>query len=88
MSPFYSPSGEWIAYTAYGGNYKIRLNGSSPQQICSQPWTICGGAMFGGVWEDDQHILFSGGYASPGLWRISTEGGQPQEVKRAPEGEI
>ncbi len=71
--PFFSPSGEWIAYFADQKLKKVSIFGGSPQEICQIP-----GYMRGGWWADDNSIWF--GHINSVIYRVSANGGSPAEV--------
>jgi hypothetical protein len=78
--PFFSPDGEWIAFTTDKGMQKVPVRGGPPQSICTA--AAVGG---GGVWGRDGRIIF-GQWPNVGLWSVSAEGGTPQPLARPPEG--
>jgi Tol biopolymer transport system component len=74
--PFFSPDGEWIAFSTSQGMQKIPVRGESPQLICKV------GADYGGSWGRDGRIIF--GSSDVGLYRVA-EGSPPQPLTRLPE---
>jgi serine/threonine-protein kinase len=78
-TPFFSPDGQWLGYWAATGQLKkLAVTGGVPV-------TLCGATMlFGATWAPDNSILF-GQHA--GIMRVSADGGTPQLVIRASEGE-
>jgi Tol biopolymer transport system component len=79
--PFFSPDGKWVAF-AVG----VSLVGSSPPELrkysleTGLTQTICAlDDYFGGVWRDDDSILFVN--AEPrGLYSVDAGGGPPRSV--------
>ena len=73
--PFWSPDGKALGFFAGGKLKRIYVAGGSPQVIC--PATTG----FGGTWNRDGVILFSGAFADP-ILRVDANGGKPQPVTR------
>jgi len=75
VSPFWSPDGRFIGYFAGGKLQKIAANGGPPQALCD---SAAGSA---GTWGRDGTILFSEfGAGREGIYRVSSEGGDPAPV--------
>jgi Serine/threonine protein kinase len=75
--PFWSSDGQWIAFSARGKLWKVRLNGAgSPVALCDAPPPGTVGTWRGGT------ILFSGprDSAQPAILRVSDAGGIPVPV--------
>jgi eukaryotic-like serine/threonine-protein kinase len=79
QNPFFSPDGEWLAFSGDGRLKKVSVRGGSPVLIC-QP-----GAATGGSWGPDGFIVF-GSWPKVGLWRVSADGGTPELLIRPKEG--
>jgi serine/threonine-protein kinase len=80
-SPFFSPDGQSIAYLAAGGQLKrVALTGGAPV-------IVAGGlnVLLGASWESDGTIVF--GQPAAGIYRVSANGGTPELVIAAREGE-
>ena len=78
--PFFSPDGEWIAYTANGKLYKIPASGSgSPTQVAE---VGANPILAGGVWLDDGRIVFNS--PSFALLAVPASGGPVTTVVAAP----
>ena len=85
-SPFVSPDGQWVAYFAMiGGQFpgssqlkKMAVTGGAPVILCAAT------APFGASWAADNTILFG---QRAGIMRLSANGGTPELVVRAAEGE-
>jgi Tol biopolymer transport system component len=68
----FSPDGKFIAF-ASGGIKKIGITGSPLSVVCDHG----GGCLF---WGCDNNIYFMGGLGSGGIWRVSSNGGNPEQV--------
>jgi Tol biopolymer transport system component len=77
-SPFFSPDGESVGYFENGQLKRISISGGAAVVICpaSNP--------FGVSWERDNTILFG---QPQGIMRVSADGGTPELVIPAKEGE-
>jgi serine/threonine-protein kinase len=77
-NPFFSSDGQSIGY--FDGRLKrIPLAGGAAVVICAATATV-----FGASWTTDNHILF---VLPEGIMRVSADGGTPELVIRAAEGE-
>jgi Tol biopolymer transport system component len=74
-SPFFSPDGRWIAYFQEGKLKKMSVEGGSPVILADAPNPR------GGVWLDDDTIVYSPQYTT-GLWRVAARGGTPAELTK------
>ena len=79
-TPFFSPDGEWLAFSAAGELKKILVNGGTAMRICEAP------DMRGGSWGDDGNIVFTPSTLSP-LYRVSAKGGTPEAITKLTAGE-
>jgi serine/threonine-protein kinase len=77
-TPFFSPDGNWVGYFENGQVKRIGLDGGAPVVICAAT------NLFGVSWERDNTILFG---QPAGIMRVSADGGSPQLVVRANQGE-
>jgi Tol biopolymer transport system component len=77
-NPFFSPDGRWLGFFQGGQLKRIPVGGGAAVAICP--------AMnpFGASWEADGTILFG---QPKGIMRVSAEGGAPQLVIPAADGE-
>jgi len=82
VGPFFSPDGEWIAFTADGQLKKVLLRGGTPIVVCAKanPST--------GSWGPDDTIFFTETLDSTGnrdgkLMRVEAAGSRPQIVTPA-----
>jgi eukaryotic-like serine/threonine-protein kinase len=89
--PFFAPGGESVGYFEGGELKRIDVSGGAPFVICAAE------PSFGASWETDNTILFgqSGRFGSvragpdrAGIMRVSANGGMPQLVVSANEGEF
>ena len=74
-SPFFSPDGQWIGFWQDGQLKKVSITGGSPVVLCAaqNPW--------GASWATDNTILY--GQGADGIWRVSGNGGKPENVVRS-----
>jgi eukaryotic-like serine/threonine-protein kinase len=78
-SPFLSPDGQWVGYWAGTGELKkMAVSGGAPVILCRA--TIPSGVS----WALDNTILFG---QNAGVMRVSANGGTPELIIRAGEGE-
>jgi serine/threonine-protein kinase len=80
-SPFFSPDGEWICFSAGGELKKLFLDGGKPVSLCEA--RLC----MGGSWAQDDTIFFTPVF-SGGIWKVSANGGEPIQVTTPVEGEF
>ena len=74
-SPFFSPDGQWIGFSADGQLKKVAAQGGAVVTLANAP------AILGASWGDDQTIVFAPGIISP-LMRVSAGGGKPQPLTK------
>ncbi len=70
----FSPDGQSLAFEKDGHIYKIGITGSPISLVYSKG---IGPGMFWGI---DGNIYFSPGLGSDGIWRISANGGEPEQL--------
>jgi Tol biopolymer transport system component len=75
--PFWSPASSAIAFFAAGAVKKTTLAGGSPQVVATT-----GGSGSGGLWADDETILFS--TLDGPMWRVPAAGGAPERIAGFP----
>jgi eukaryotic-like serine/threonine-protein kinase len=75
-SPFFSPDGQWVGFSADGKVKKTALSGGAPVTICE-----CGERLLGATWGPDDTIVFPQKWAGA-LVRVSAAGGAPQPVTK------
>jgi len=73
-SPFFSPDGQWIGFTANGKVRKVSVEGGSEIVLCTT-----GASYTGGDWGDDGDIVLSFS-AHAGLSRVPSAGGNPVAI--------
>ena len=74
---FFSPDGRWIAFWQDSTLKRVDVTGRPPETICEVP----GAGVRGGSWGQDGTIIFGMGSAEvSGLFRVSAQGGVPQQV--------
>ena len=71
-SPFFSPDGQWVGFWQDGQLKKVSITGGAPVPLCvaQNP--------FGASWAADNTILY--GQGPDGIWRVSGNGGKPENV--------
>jgi serine/threonine-protein kinase len=74
-NPFFSPDSQWIGFWQDGKLKKASTAGGQPLTICDAaiPW--------GASWSEDNTILYGQGPA--GIWRVSADGGTPEQIIKA-----
>ena len=81
-APFFSPDGEWLAFSAPDGNLqRLSLPAGLPTTLCD-----CNVGFNNGAWGADGTIVYTDGYTR-GLLRVSSAGGIPEPVTTVEEGE-
>ena len=82
-APFFSPDGQWLAFSARDGNLKrLSLPAGLPTTLCD-----CNArGFFNGAWGADGTIVYTDSYTH-GLMRVSSAGGIPEAVTTVEEGE-
>jgi len=79
-SPFFSPDGQWVGFTADGELRKVPLSGGPAVTLCKAA------ALFGASWGSDGTIVFA--FArNGGLWRVPAAGGTPEALTALQPGE-
>lgn len=75
-APFFSPDGEWIGYLAEANELrKVAVGGGAPVALCT-----VAGFLRGATWGPDDTIVFATSAPQTGLWRVSSQGGQPEPL--------
>jgi hypothetical protein len=78
--PFWSPDNRFVAFFAGGKLRRIAVVGGNPVDVCAAP------AGRGGLWLDDDTIVFAPGANEP-LTRVSAAGGAPVAYTRLADDE-
>jgi eukaryotic-like serine/threonine-protein kinase len=78
--PFFSPDGQWIGFWQGEQFKKISITGGGPVVLCSapNPW--------GASWTSENTILY--GEGAEGTWRVSADGGKPENIVKVDAGQI
>ena len=78
-SPFISPDGQWVGFWAENEIRKVPISGGAFVKLCDgyHPW--------GASWGDNDEIV--SGMGEFGIWRVSADGGEPQQLIAVAEGE-
>ena len=79
LVPFFSPDGQSIGFWAAGELRKVSIGGGAAVKLVDVP-----NPPFGATWGDDNFIV----YARDGIWRVSGDGGEPEELIAAAENEF
>jgi serine/threonine-protein kinase len=78
--PFFSPDGEWIGFVADGKLKKVSVHGGAPLALADCPRAR------GATWVGDETIVYAPSTIT-GLHRISSAGGQPEQITSPEEDE-
>ena len=73
--PFFSPDGEWLAFTQRGSELKKVSVGGGPVVTIANVE-----AQMGASWASNDEIFFARSLGTKGIWRIPAGGGAPQPV--------
>ena len=73
MEPFFSPDGQWIAFSSEGKLKKVSVEGGAALTLCDAP------EFRGGSWGEDGTIIATLGRESP-LMKVPASGGKPEPV--------
>jgi Tol biopolymer transport system component len=78
--PFFSPDGEWLAFSAAGGNTlrKVRLNGGTPVLVADLPPGR--GTFLSGTWTETDTIYYGVFASGSAFYRVAAAGGTPTPV--------
>ena len=83
LSPFFSPDGQWIGFSADRKLKKIAVNGGASATLCDVT------QLRGGSWGEDGTIVFSlSDTRTMRLMRVSAEGGTPEPLTPSADGEV
>jgi serine/threonine-protein kinase len=73
-SPFFSPDGQSLGFSAEGKLKKVSLGGGAPLTICSVT------ASRGATWGPNDTIIYTPSNAISGLFQVSAAGGTPKPL--------
>ncbi|MFL5561254.1 MAG: protein kinase domain-containing protein [Gemmatimonadaceae bacterium] len=78
--PFFSPDGEWLAFSAAGGRTlkKVRLDGGTPVLVADLPPSD--GIFLSGTWNQSDTIYYGVFATGSALYQVSAAGGIPTRV--------
>jgi Tol biopolymer transport system component len=79
-TPFFSPDGQWIGFWHSGQLKKVSIMGGAPVVLCLADNPL------GASWTAENTILYGEGTA--GIWRVSGDGGMPENVVKVDAGQI
>jgi Tol biopolymer transport system component len=79
-NPFYSPDGRWIGFWQGRQLKKISSAGGTPIALCAAQ------NLQGASWTADNMILY--GQGADGIWRVSGDGGRPEQVVKVDAGQM
>jgi serine/threonine-protein kinase len=76
-SPFVSANNAWVGFLDNADRRikKVSILGGPRVDICDP-----GAAMLGATWAEDDTTIIFGNSVPSGLWRVSANGGEPEEV--------
>jgi serine/threonine-protein kinase len=75
--PFFSPDGEWVGFydLSAGELRRVSVTGGSALDVVDLPAPLRGAS-----WGDDDSIVYATQDGSTGLWRVSSNGGEPEQL--------
>ncbi|MGD8329875.1 MAG: protein kinase, partial [Acidobacteriota bacterium] len=79
LVPFFSPDGQSIGFWAQGELRKVSIGGGAAVKL-----TDLDNPPFGATWNDDNTIL----YAADGIWRVSADAGEPEQLIEGEQGYV
>jgi Tol biopolymer transport system component/predicted Ser/Thr protein kinase len=82
-TPFFSPDGHWVGFSAGGKLKKIDLNGGAPVTLAGD---LLPAGVLGASWSSQGTIAFSPQAIGP-IMQVSDSGGNPQPLTRLTKGE-
>ena len=86
-NPFLSADGRWIGFWQGGQLKKVSITGGAPLILCPAANPL------GVSWTSDNTILYGqsdegAGPGAAGIWRVSSEGGKPEQVVKVEAAQI
>ncbi len=83
-TPFLDPTGRWLGFASEGHLKKVDLSGGTPISVAD----LGTSRIWGATWGDDGFMYFgSESDSTPGIFRVSAEGGTP-ELFSAPDTSV
>jgi eukaryotic-like serine/threonine-protein kinase len=82
-TPFFSPDGQWVGFSAGGKLKKIDLNGGAPVSLAGD---LLPAGVLGASWSSQGTIAFAPQATGP-IMQVSDSGGNPQPLTRLAKGE-
>jgi eukaryotic-like serine/threonine-protein kinase len=73
-TPFFSRDGRWLGFYANGALKKVSVAGGVPLTICDAP------PVSSATWGENDVIVFATMLSSSGLWLVSANGGDPEQI--------
>jgi serine/threonine-protein kinase len=73
-TPAFSSDGRWLVFGQNGRLRKVSAEGGPVVDIATANYRL------GAFWADDGYIYYSAGLGDRGIWRVSADGGQPEQV--------
>ena len=75
--PFFSPDGEWVGFYDLNASElkRVSVTGGSALNVVSLPAPLRGAS-----WGDDDSIVYASQEVNSGLWRVSANGGVPEQL--------
>jgi serine/threonine-protein kinase len=80
QNPFFSLDGQWIGFWQGYQLKKVSIAGGVPVVLCSAQNTS------GASWTSENMILY--GQGTEGIWRVSADGGKPENLVKVEAGQI
>ena len=83
VDPFFSPDGQWVAFSTGAGLFKVPVDGGGPVLLVGP------GIMTGGNWGDEGYIVIgTGGTTKNGLLQLPSTGGAATPILERANGEM
>jgi Tol biopolymer transport system component/predicted Ser/Thr protein kinase len=83
-TPFFSPDGQWVGFSAGGKLKKIPISGGPPISLAGD---LAPAGVLGASWSSQGMIAFAPQTTGP-ILQVSDSGGNPQPLTRLAKGEI
>jgi Tol biopolymer transport system component len=79
-TPFFSPDGRWVGFWETKQLKKVSVSGGAPVTLCALT-----APPYGVTWAAGNIILV--GHGPQGIWRVSGEGGEPEQIIKVDAGQ-